>query len=224
LGEVTMPNRILSVVFNDRESETRTPGQPLYVIPPDSRDVFAPMPPQPAVSTAEADFTRLAPGRPLAAGQVIEVAGHILDEDGRPVSRTLIEIWNANTHGRYSHSMDTQTEAPLDPNFYGFGRVVTDDESRYRLRTIKPGAYIARPDIGWWRPPHVHFSIVGSGVRLVTQMYFPDEALNRQDYIHMTIPETERDRVIATPGGANGFHFDIVVRGRYQTPPDMDPL
>jgi protocatechuate 3,4-dioxygenase beta subunit len=217
-----MSSRILSVVFNDRESETRTPGQPLYVIPRDARDVFAPMPAQLAINPAEADLTRIAPGRPLANGQVIMVAGRVLDEDERPVRRTLIEIWNANTYGRYSHSMDTQTEAPLDPDFYGFGRVVTDDTGEYRLRTIKPGAYIARPDIGWWRPPHVHFSIVGSGVRLVTQMYFPGEALNRRDYIHMTIPETERDRVIARSVDAAAFRFDIVVRGRCQTPPDVD--
>lgn len=219
-----MSNRILSVVFNDRESETRTPAQPLYVIPPDARDAFAPMPPRPAVSPSEADFTRIAPGRPLAAGQIIAVTGRVLDEDGRPVRGTLMEIWNANTYGRYSHSMDSQTEAPLDPNFYGFGRVLTDDDGTYRLRTIKPGAYIARSDIGWWRPPHVHFSIVGSGVRLVTQMYFPNEPLNRQDFIHMTIPETERNRVIANPADSNTFRFDIVVRGRCQTPPDMDVL
>jgi protocatechuate 3,4-dioxygenase beta subunit len=224
LGEVIMSNRILSVVFNDRESEARTPARPLYIIPPDAQDAFAAMPAQPTVSPAEADFTRIAPGRPLAAGQIISVAGRVLDADGQPVRRTLIEIWSANTHGRYSHSMDSQTEAPLDPHFYGFGRVITDDEGGYRLRTIKPGAYIARSDIGWWRPPHVNFSIVGGGVRLVTQMYFPDETLNGQDHIHMTIPETERDRVIAHPIDANGFRFDIVVRGRCQTPPDMDAL
>src|SRR5580700_8593244 len=146
-----MSNRILAVVYNDRESEARTPAQPLIVLPAEARDPFTSMPPQPAVRASEADFTRIGPGRPQAAGLAIGVSGRILDEDGRPVKRTLIEIWNANTHGRYSHSLDAQTTAPLDPNFYGFGRVITDDDGVYRLRTIKPGAYIARSDIGWWR-------------------------------------------------------------------------
>jgi protocatechuate 3,4-dioxygenase beta subunit len=91
---------------------------------------------------------------------------------------------------------------------------------------MKPGAYIARRDIGWWRPPHVHFSVVGSGVRLVTQMYFPGEPLNAQDFIHQIVPEHERDRVIGQPAtpvdGERTFRFDIVIRGRFQTPPDVD--
>ena len=94
------------------------------------------------------------------------------------------------------------------------------------MRTIKPGAYIARRDIGWWRPPHVHFSIVGSGVRLVTQMYFPDEPLNEKDFIHQIVPVEERERVlgrpIATDADGAAFQFDIVIRGRFQTPPDRD--
>ena len=121
---------------------------------------------------------------------------------------------------------DAGNDAPLDPNFYGFGRLMTDDDGRYHLRTIKPGAYIARKDIGWWRPPHVHFSVVGSGVRLVTQMYFPDERLNEKDFIYMIVPEEERARVIGRPAppvaGDRAFAFDIVIRGRFQTPPDMD--
>ena len=94
------------------------------------------------------------------------------------------------------------------------------------MRTIKPGAYVARRDIDWWRPPHVHFSIVGSGVRLVTQMYFPGEPLNDRDYIFLIVPEAERPRVIGRPaapaGGAAAFQFDMVIRGRFQTPPDPD--
>ena len=117
-------------------------------------------------------------------------------------------------------------ERSLDPHFYGFGRLLTDDAGRYHLRTIKPGAYVARKDIGWWRPPHVHFSVVGSGVRLVTQMYFPGERLNDEDFIYMIVPEEERDRVIGRPApaaeGDRAFEFDIVIRGRFQTPPDMD--
>ena len=210
-----MSNRILPVVYNDRESEARTPSKPLIVIPPEARDEFTTMLPLPFVDPNESDFTRIAPGRPQASGQPIVITGRVLDEEERPVRRTVIEIWNANTHGRYSHTGDRNTSAPLDPNFYGFGRLITDDDGVYRLRTIRPGAYLARADIGWWRPPHVHFSILGGGVRLVTQMYFPGEPLNQKDYIHMIIPEADRGLVIATAVGANAFRFDIVVCGRY---------
>lgn len=211
-----MTNRILPVVYQDRESETRTPAQPLIVIPSEARDPFSAMPPDSFVNPWEADLTRISPGRPVASGQPITVTGQVLDEDGRPVQRSLIEIWNANANGRYSHSGDSASSVPLDPNFYGFGRLFTDDDGVYRLRTIRPGAYLARFDIGWWRPPHVHFSILGGGIRLVTQMYFPGEELNQKDYIHMTIPEDERIRVIATAAQPNVYRFDITVRGRYQ--------
>ncbi|HEV8346913.1 MAG TPA: hypothetical protein VGQ16_10085 [Vicinamibacterales bacterium] len=219
--------RVLPVVVNDRESERRTPAKPLYRIPDAARDPFTPCAPLPPLRAGENDLTRLAPGRPQAGGEAIAITGRILDEDLRPVRRTLVEVWGANAHGRYSHVIDAgRNDAPLDPNFYGFGRLVTDDEGRYHLRTIKPGAYIARRDIGWWRPPHVHFSIVGSGVRLVTQMYFPDEPLNEKDYIFLIVPEADRDRVIGQPAasqhGDRAFRFDIVIRGRFQTPPDLD--
>ena len=223
-----MPSgRLLPVVVNDRESETRTPANRLYRIPDAARDPFTPYPPRPPLRAGENDLTRLAPGRPHASGEAIAIAGRILDEDLRPVRRTLIEVWGANAGGRYSHVIDAgRNDAPLDPNFYGFGRLLTDDDGRYHVRTIKPGAYIARTDIGWWRPPHVHLSIVGSGVRLVTQMYFPDEPLNLKDYIFLMVPEADRDRVIGQPvasqGGDRAFRFDIVIRGRYQTPPDLD--
>ena len=209
-------NRILPVVYNDRESEARTPAKPLIVIPAEARDSFSAVPIIPAVHASEADFTRIAPGRPLALGQPIVVTGRVLDEDVRPVRRSLIEIWNANTHGRYSHTGDSNSPQPLDPNFYGFGRLLTDDDGIYRLRTIRPGAYLARADIGWWRPPHVHFSILGGGVRLVTQMYFPHEPLNEKDYIHMTIPPEERRLVIGNEVELHTFRFDIAVRGRFQ--------
>src|SRR5262245_3901871 len=221
-----MTGRQLVVVGSDRESETRTPANRLYRIPDAARDSFGACPPPPVVRAGENDLTRLAPGRPQASGEAIVIAGRILDEDLRPVRRTLVEVWNANTHGRYSHTSDAGNDARLDPNFYGFGRLATDDDGRYRVRTIKPGAYIARRDIGWWRPPHVHFSVVGSCVRLVTQMYFPGDALNEQDYIFMTVPEADRPRVIGQPAapqlGDRAFQFDIVIRGRFQTPPDMD--
>jgi len=214
---------VLPVVVHDRESETRTPSQPLYRIPREARDPFAAMPPPPLVRAGEADLTRIAPGRPQAEGEAVTIAGRILDEDLRPVRRTLVEVWNANAHGRYSHVIDAgRNDAPLDPNFYGFGRIVTDEEGRYAIRTIKPGAYIARRDIGWWRPPHIHFSVVGSGVRLVTQMYFPGDPLNERDFIFLVVPESDRERVIGRPAGDASLTFDIVIRGRFQTPPDAD--
>jgi len=219
--------RALPVVVHDRESEARTPANRLLRLPAIARDPFTPCPPLPSMRPGEDDLTRLAPGRPQASGEAIVIGGRILDEDLRPVRRTLVEVWNANAAGRYSHAIDAgRSDAPLDPNFYGFGRLLTDDEGRYRVRTIKPGAYIARRDIGWWRPPHVHFSIVGSGVRLVTQMYFPDEPLNEKDFIHQIVPVEERERVlgrpIATDADGAAFQFDIVIRGRFQTPPDRD--
>jgi len=225
--EVTAPGRVLPVVVNDRESETRTPANPLHRIPLAARDPFSASPPPTAMRPGEDDLTRLAPGRPHASGEAIVIAGRILDEDLRPVRRTLVEVWNANAFGRYSHTIDAgRNDAPLDPHFYGFGRLLTDDEGRYRVRTIKPGAYIARRDIAWWRPPHVHFSVVGSGVRLVTQMYFPGEALNDKDFIFLIVPEPDRSRVIGQPVSPEHdvrvFRFDIVIRGRFQTPPDLD--
>ena len=216
--------RIIPVVVNDDESELRTPSQPLYAIPRLARDGFAPLPPVTDEIRSSCDLTRIAAGRTQAQGEVIDISGNVVDEDGRPVCDTVIEIWNANTHGRYSHTLDSgNTESPLDPNFYGFGRLLTDSKGCYLVRTIKPGAYIARRDIGWWRPPHVHFSIIGNGLRLVTQMYFPGEPRNQRDFIHLYIPEADRPRVIGTPS-ATGFTFDIVVRGRFQTPPDRDGL
>jgi protocatechuate 3,4-dioxygenase beta subunit len=219
--------RVLPVVVNDRESETRTPSNRLYRIPDTARDPFTACPAAPVVRAGEHDLTRVAPGRPQASGNAIAISGRILDEDLRPVRRTLVEVWGANAHGRYSHVIDAgRNDAPLDPNFYGFGRLLTDEDGRYALRTIKPGAYIARRDIAWWRPPHVHLSVVGSGVRLVTQMYFPDEPLNERDFIFLVVPPEDRERIIGQPvavrSGDPAFRFDIVIRGRFQTPPDVD--
>ena len=228
MGDVRVAaGRLLPVVVHDRESETRTPSQPLYRVPDQARDPFTACPPPALAPTSESDLTRIAPGRPRASGEAVVVTGRILDENLRPVRRTLVEVWNANARGRYSHVSDAgRNDAPLDPHFYGFGRLMTDDDGRYAVRTIKPGAYIARPDIGWWRPPHVHLSVVGSGVRLVTQMYFPDEPLNEKDFIFLMVPGDHRRRVIGKPcspaDGDRRLDFDIVIRGRFQTPPDMD--
>jgi protocatechuate 3,4-dioxygenase, beta subunit len=145
----------------------RTPGQilgPFYpVLKPPSQG---------------ADLTTV-PGKPgRAEGQVIHVMGRVVNLQGQPVQGASVEIWQANTHGRYNHPSDTNP-APLDPNFEGFAVLTTDAEGRYRFKTIKPGAYPAGPDL--IRPPHIHFEVTGQINRLVTQMYFAGEPLNDKD-------------------------------------------
>jgi protocatechuate 3,4-dioxygenase beta subunit len=129
---------------------------------------------------ADADLTMMA-GRPgRAQGKVVELMGRVLDRNGEPVRGAKIEIWQANTFGRYAHASDTNV-APLDPNFQGYSLQTTDSDGRYRFKTIKPGAYAVNPTI--MRPPHIHFDIAGRNDRLVTQMYFPDEPLNEKDIL-----------------------------------------
>jgi protocatechuate 3,4-dioxygenase beta subunit len=147
------------------------------------------------------------------------------------VPDTLIEIWQPNAAGRYRHSVDDHP-APLDPNFTGVGRCLTDAHGRYRFVTIKPGAYPWRNHPNAWRPAHIHFSLFGRAFtqRLVTQMYFPGDPLFFQDPIFNSVPGAARDRMICrfdlgltVPERALGFAWDIVLRGRGGTafePPD----
>jgi protocatechuate 3,4-dioxygenase beta subunit len=169
----------------------------------------------------------LAPGR-AAQGQLIHVGGRVLDEDGRPVADAIVELWQANAGGRYFHPID-QRDAPLDPDFIGNGRTRSDGEGRYGFFTIKPGAYPV-PDSGrWWRPPHIHISVLGPGslMRLVTQMYFPGDPLNAIDRILNSVPDAAaRARCIAAArlptevaGDWLGYTHDLVLRGRHATPP-----
>jgi protocatechuate 3,4-dioxygenase, beta subunit len=140
-----------------------------------------------------ADLTVI-PGKPgRAAGQIIHVMGRILNVDGQPVRGARVELWQANTYGRYTHPSDTNP-APLDPNFEGFAVQSTDAEGRYRFKTIKPGAYPATAD--WMRPPHLHFEVTGKINRLVTQMYFPGEPLNDKDILLQRL-RANRDGAIA---------------------------
>jgi protocatechuate 3,4-dioxygenase, beta subunit len=138
---------------------------------------------------ADADLTLIKGHRQRAAGQVVHVTGRVLSASGEPVSGARIEIWQANTHGRYTHPDDGNTAAPLDPNFEGYASLVTDDQGRYRFKTIKPGAYPAGRS---FRPPHIHFDIAGRKDRLVTQMYFPDEPLNESDAVIAGARDTRR--------------------------------
>jgi protocatechuate 3,4-dioxygenase beta subunit len=172
------------------------------------------------------DLTRNAArnGEPL--GERIIVTGRVLDLGGKPVRNTLVEIWQANAAGRYVHKAD-QHDAPLDPNFLGAGRCITDDEGRYRFLTIKPGAYPWGNHSNAWRPNHIHFSLFGEyfGSRLVTQMYFPGDPLLALDPIFQGTPAHARDRLVSRfsidtteEAYALGYEFDIVLRGPNQTP------
>jgi protocatechuate 3,4-dioxygenase, beta subunit len=172
-----------------------------------------------------ADLTRGHGGPPL--GERMILAGRVLDEDGRPVSGTLIELWQCNAAGRYRHPVD-QHDAPLDPNFDGFGQVVTGADGDYRFLTIKPGAYPWRNTYNAWRPGHIHIAVFGPAfaTRLITQMYFPGDPLLAFDPIFQSVPEpVARERLVARydpqlseAEWALGYLFDIVLRGREATP------
>ena len=172
-----------------------------------------------------ADLTHTGKGEPM--GERIIVAGRVLDEDGSPVPGTLVELWQANSSGRYLHDAD-QHDAPLDANFTGKGHVVTDAQGGYRFLTVKPGAYPWRNTHNAWRPQHLHFSVFGPAfaTRLVTQMYFPGDPLLPLDPIFNSIRDAEaRGRLISAYDPelseaeyALGYRFDIVLRGRAATP------
>jgi len=162
-----------------------------------------------------------------AQGERIIVQGRVLDENGRPVPHTMVEIWQANAAGRYNLPRDTH-DAPLDPHFRGTGRVFTDEDGGYRFITIKPGAYPWGNHENAWRPNHIHFSLFGPGyaTRLVTQMYFPGDPLLALDPIYQCTADAQaRERLIAAfdlaitePNWALGYRFNIYLRGRHATP------
>jgi len=162
-----------------------------------------------------------------AMGERIIVAGRVLDEDGRPVPRAMVEVWQANAAGRYHHERD-QHDAPLDPHFSGQARIFTDAGGWYRYTTIRPGAYPWRNHHNAWRPVHIHYSLFGAGFaqRLITQMYFPGDPLLALDPIFNCVPDVDaRNRLVARfdldvtePEFALGYRFDIVLRGRGATP------
>lgn len=163
----------------------------------------------------------------MAQGALMQVSGRILDEDGRAIPDAIVELWQANAAGRYAHALDNR-EVPLDPNFLGHGRVRSDENGVYSFLTIKPGAYPVPVKDAWWRPPHIHFSVLGPGTlsRLVTQMYFPGDPMNEWDRILQSVADaTARQRLIArhlhpaeVSGDFLGYHHDIVLRGRNATP------
>jgi protocatechuate 3,4-dioxygenase beta subunit len=180
-----------------------------------------------AAQPGDNDLTRNAGTGGEAMGERLIIVGRVLDEDGRPVPNALIEIWQANAAGRYAHHVD-QWNAPLDANFTGGGRTLTDTEGRYRFVTIRPGAYPWRNHHNAWRPAHIHFSLFGQAflTRLVTQMYFPGDPLLALDPIFNSVPSPRaRERLISTfdisltePAFALGYRFDLVLRGGDETP------
>jgi protocatechuate 3,4-dioxygenase beta subunit len=209
-----------------RSTELRAPKHEPVRLPDEwfhhaSGPVFGRIPVQPQ----DADLTRQHRGEPL--GERIIITGRVLDSDGKPVGNTLVEIWQANAAGRYLDPAD-EHDAPLDPNFTGAGRALTDGSGSFRFITVKPGAYPWRNHLNAWRPAHVHFSLFGPSLasRLVTQMYFPGDPLIPLDPILSSIPDARGRELLvarfdldtAVPDWALGYRWDIVLRGRQATP------
>jgi protocatechuate 3,4-dioxygenase, beta subunit len=208
-----------------RATILRAPRKPLVFLPHTRSETTGPVFGNEEITARDSDLTRQHAGGPL--GERITVGGRVLDDNGRSVPHTMIEIWQANAAGRYCHDRDNHP-APLDPNFSGAGRALTDENGFYRFTTIKPGAYPWENHENAWRPAHIHFSLFGPAfaTRLITQMYFPGDPLFTFDPIFQSIPdEAARRRLIAEfdlgrtkPGWALGYQFNIVLRGREATP------
>lgn len=205
----------------------RAPQQPLIPLAHSLAELTGPVYGHEHIRPLDNDLTRNAAVNGAAIGERIIVTGRVLDERGNPVRNSLLEIWQANACGRYIHKGD-QHDAPLDPNFTGAGRVLTDHNGEYCFTSIKPGAYPWKNHANAWRPAHIHFSVFGDNFlqRLVTQMYFPGDPLLPLDPIYNSVPsEKGRQRLIAAydhtvtqPLWALGYRFDIVLAGPGQTP------
>jgi len=203
----------------------RHPKSPLVIIPGTLSEATGPVYGESAIGELDHDLTKQFAGDPL--GERIIVSGCVLGTDGKPLRSQLVEIWQANASGRYRHVVDGH-DAPLDPNFAGAGRCLTDDEGWYRFITIKPGSYPWGNHENAWRPNHIHFSLFGRAFteRLVTQMYFPGDPLFEFDPIfHSVRDENARKRMVSSfdlgltiPDWALGYRYDIVVGGRDATP------
>jgi protocatechuate 3,4-dioxygenase beta subunit len=201
-----------------RSTELRAPKH-LFLLPEELHDPTGPVFGERDVDPLDSDLTRQHAGEPL--GERIVVTGRVLDSGGSPIPNTLVEIWQANAAGRYAHEVDRHP-APLDPNFTGAGRCLTDGDGTYRFVTIKPGAYPWQNHPNAWRPAHIHFSVFGRAFadRLVTQMYFPGDPLFDYDPIFQSIRDPkERDLLVSRfdlattePEWALAYRFDIVLR------------
>ena len=212
-----------------RSTELRAPKRPLVLLPQRLTEVTGPLLGEDLVAPNDADLTRQHAGEPQ--GERMILTGRVLDSGGRPVPNTLVEIWQTNAGGRYRHVVDDH-RAPLDPNFTGIGRCVTDADGWYRFITIKPGSYPWGNHYNAWRPAHIHFSLFGRAFtqRLVTQMYFPGDPLQALDPIFNSVPDPKaRERMVASfdigrtePSWALGYTWDIVLRGPEATPRDEE--
>ena len=209
-----------------KSTALRHPKEPLVYLPHTITEVTGPqLGDERVLDDLDHDLTRQHEGEPI--GERMTVTGRVLDTEGKPLRGTLVEIWQANAAGRYRHKAD-RWPAPLDPNFSGAGRCVTDDEGRYSFTTIKPGPYPWGNHYNAWRPAHIHFSLMGRAFaqRLVTQMYFPADPLFPYDPIFNSVrDEKARERMIAAftiegtqPNWATGYEFDITLRGPDATP------
>jgi protocatechuate 3,4-dioxygenase, beta subunit len=207
-----------------RSTALRHPRQPLVPLPHRLTEVTGPLLGEGRVTERDHDLTVQHGGEPL--GERIIVEGRVLDGDGRPIPHTLVEVWQANAAGRYRHDGDRHP-APLDPNFSGAGRCLTDGEGRWRFVTVKPGAYPWKNHPNAWRPAHIHFSLFGRSFtqRLITQMYFSGDPLFAFDPILQSVPEAARERLVSrfdpdatVPEWALGYRWDIVLRGPEATP------
>jgi protocatechuate 3,4-dioxygenase beta subunit len=221
-------NTQLARYINDYpRSFTRNPSQPLIERPLTLSELTGPSAMEQRLPLTSHDIAHPASGAPRAIGQYIEVSGRVVDEDGAPLPGCMLEIWQANSAGKYIHEMDRH-EAPIDPNFTGLGRFVTDADGCYQFRTIKPGAYPVTESTWWWRPPHIHFSIFGPSWmnRFITQIFFPGEPLNETDLLLNAVQDPEaRHRLIfetrpTVVAAVNflAFHRDFVLRGKRRTP------
>lgn len=204
----------------------RGPTRPLIPLAHGLSERTGPVYGHESVREIDADLTRngRTNGEPL--GERIIVTGTVTDDAGRPLAGELVEVWQANAAGRYIHRSDIH-DAPLDPNFFGGGRCVTDAEGRYRFMTVRPAAYPWGNHANAWRPGHIHFSVFGPSIasRLVTQMYFPGDPLLALDPIYQAVPEGSRERLVSRfdigvteEGFALGYVFDIVLAGCRETP------
>jgi len=207
-----------------RSSILRHPTKSLQHADPETIELYSPAFGHMDVHALESDLTIQHNGEPM--GERIIVSGRVLDGDGRPVAGQLVEIWQANSSGRYIHKRD-QHPAPLDPNFTGVGRCITGADGSYSFTTIKPGAYPWKNHLNAWRPAHIHFSLFGQEFtqRIVTQMYFPGDPLFALDPIYQSIVDQDaRDRLVATynhdqtkPEWALAYNWDIVLTGSKRT-------
>ena len=208
-----------------RSTTLRSPKEPLVELPPGAFDMPGPLVPRGFVRDQDNDLTVQGKSAPL--GEKMILVGRLLDADGRPIRDSLVEIWQANASGRYHHVGDNH-DAPLDPNFHGIGRTVTDGEGRYRFVTVKPGSYPWGNHRFAWRPQHINFSMLGNAPvqRLVTQMYFPGDPLLDIDPVYNSVPDAQaRKRMICKlvlehgiENVALGYEFDIVLAGAKSTP------